>query len=391
MANKKKKKVNRSKQNNNTNKKTANTSAKKNTNTRKKTTNTKKTNTNKKTSTSKNTVVKEIVETKIEEQKIENEVVDVPKKNIKVLTPKEELKEVIDATTKETSKKLKPKQQSFYFNDINENDDIEVKEKSKIKIYTLSFTIALIAIILFLVGYSIYKDRNEKEIEFGKIKFDKYLELYSNPTTDLNYIFISSNSCIICDKYEEKLDKLRSEYKIDINKLDVSNLNDTDLEKLKDSSIFITNIDEPIFISIKDGKVINGVVGDKEYSALKNFVDYSNNPSTNSFTSISINKYMSLLNSNEPIVIYICESKDKVCAEFQQTLELVSSRKNIKIYYLNTEEMLTEDDWNKLNESLGDMWFKPATIIVKDGKIKDYKMENMTEEDLTKFFDKNNL
>ena len=155
------------------------------------------------------------------------------------------------------------------------------------------------------------------------------------------------------------------------------------------------NIDVPLLLSIKGGLEIGKISLDKEYSALKKFIDYSSNPSTvNSFNKISVNKYLSLLKSNEIAIIYIGSHTNNECQKFSTILESVSQELNFKVNFLDTDLITKSDDWKKLNSSnkiFEENWFMPAILIVKEGNIVGYKMESMDKDTLSNFFDRYGL
>ena len=75
-------------------------------------------------------------------------------------------------------------------------------------------------------------------------------------------------------------------------------------------------------------------------------------------------------------------------------LDNVSSSRKIEVKYLNTENITSSDDWEKLessNKIFKDMWFMPTILIVKDGKVIAHKMETLTEKDLNSFLKKNGM
>ena len=89
----------------------------------------------------------------------------------------------------------------------------------------------------------------------------------------------------------------------------------------------------------------------------------------------------------------MCDSSDS-CNKFSTLLDNVSTERKIKVNYLNTENITSSDDWEKLessNKIFEKMWFMPVIMVVKDNKVIDYKMETLTEKDLNKFLKKNGL
>ena len=364
----------------------------------KKKTNVKK-NTKKKTSTRKKSTAKKSI------QNSTKKVISTGKSESKKKTIKNETnnKKEVD-NKKELTVKTKTTEPLV----IKEKNDDEIKnskskeEKSgylltiknviKKNIKYIVHFICLVIVILFLIFVVLkIRNKNSEVIVFDKINMDTYLNLCKE-NNESQYIYLSSNDCINCDAYEKNLKKLENEYKINIKELSVSDLNDEELKKLKDSNLYINdNIETPVLLSIKNN---NGMSGIKEYNALKRFIDYSQNKNGTSFTRISVSDYLNLLKSKDKTLIYICESSDAICEEFSKTLESVTIKKGTKVHYLDTNEIITEENWNKLNNSnkiFEQNWTKPVIMIVKSNKILGYKMYSMSEADLTAFLSKNGL
>lgn len=269
--------------------------------------------------------------------------------------------------------------------------------KKKINKKVLFFTVFVVLLTLVVVLFLLFiKNSNEdtESISFENIVFDEYIELYKSK--ELQFIYLYHDSCVNCDNYEVNLNKLETEFDIKIKKFDYSDLNEDELASLSSSSASLSSdIDVPMLLSIKDGDEINSISGIKEYSALKNFVNSSKNPlDVKSFTKIQVNDYLSLLNSKNKSFIYICSPSNSGCETFTPVLESVSKNRKLKVNYLNTETINTSEDWDKLEGSskiFDNVWFMPAMLIVKDGKIIDYKMEALNEEDLNEFLKENGL
>ena len=259
----------------------------------------------------------------------------------------------------------------------------EIKKKKYYPIILLIFVIILIASgIIFL------NKTSAKAGLFTKIDFDEYMDLYKNE--GLSYIYIKNDNCAQCELIEPSLSKLVTEYKIDIKELNESKLNDDEKEKLISSNtVFDDGFVSPTIISIKNGKEILNVKGNKEYSILKRFVEGSKNPdAAMSFINIDINKYLSVIKSNELSVVYIGRKNSNEYKKYAPILEKVSTELKIKVYYLNTDSLESEDDWNKLessNQIFSGMWFTPATLVIKNGNIVEYKFE-LLDEDMTREF-----
>lgn len=258
-------------------------------------------------------------------------------------------------------------------------------------IFNKYVVIGFIIVVLMLSSLYVVKKIRRRNINndyFEKITLNEYLNLYSSKN-NLEFLYLADTSCMNCDKYETNLLKLKSDLSIKIKKLEINNLNQSDLKKIENTSeLFKDGIVLPTLISIQSGKVIGEINGVKEYSALKKFVDDTKKTTNYSFNIISVDKFVSLLSSKEKVIIYIGNSNDIKCSEYSKLLNNVSNKLNLKVNYLNTVDINSEEDWNKLKNAdnmFKKNWFVPVTIIVKNGKIKSYKMEIMNENDLNKF------
>lgn len=289
------------------------------------------------------------------------------------------------------NKKVIKKEDKSTNNNVVEKINKKLNKKLIVLIVGVLF-ILLVAILGFKLLFSSKKDK--VVVNFENITIEEYNSLYKSK--DLEYIYLYHDSCSKCYDYELNLDKLQSEYNIKIKKLDYSNFNDEELSSLKSSNSFLeSGIDVPTIISIKDGKEVSSLDGIKDYSSLKNFVNVSNEPmSGKSFTKISVDEYVSLLNSKNKSFIYICNSIEDKCEKFTSSLEKTASNRKLKVNYLNLNNIISSSDWDKLSESnkiFNGQWFIPAILIVKNGKIIDYKMEELSESELINFLKENNL
>ena len=281
--------------------------------------------------------------------------------------------------------------------DIRIDKKYGIEEKEKEERVKINFKLILSIMVIIFIASLLILILNHKEesiIEFNYINLNKYQDLYKEE--ELQYIYITKDDCTYCELLDPEVIKLEEEYKIEFKVLNISKLSKKDINKLESSnSVFQDDWDSPILITIKNGQEVSNVKGYKEYTVLKKFIDYSMNPSdNNSFIKIDVNKYLYVLNSKEASLVYICRSNNKSCDMFSNMLEETSTEEKVTVYYLNTDTIDTEKEWDKLNNSsdlFKDTWFVPAILVVKDGKVISYKMETMDKDNLIDFFEKNGL
>lgn len=285
---------------------------------------------------------------------------------------------------------------------VNKNISKSNKKKSKkrsnivdcinIKLVIIIFVILLISLSIFFLFIN-NKNIKNKTNYFEKINIDSYMKLYDESSKTIEYIYLYNSSCISCNTYEDNLSKLESEYEIKIKKFDYTKLNDKELERLKTSNSFLEDeITVPMLLSIKNGKENLAIGGVRSYSALKNFVISSRKDEViNSFNKIDVDEYLSILGSKEESIVFICDSSID-CNKFSIVLDEVAKEKKLKVNYLNTENINSNEDWKKIessNKIFSEMWFMPVIMVVKDNSIVNYKMEVLNKTDLNKFLSDN--
>lgn len=274
-------------------------------------------------------------------------------------------------------------------------DKVKVKLNiSEKKLTLVTILVASVLIIMLIVLFISKFNSKNLNINFENINLEQYLKLYESE--DLEFIYLYNDSCLNCDSYEANLRKLEEEQNIKIKKFDYSNLSTDELSTLYLSTKELSDgIEVPTIISIKEKQVINSISGVKEYSALKNFVNSSKTPlNVKSFLKINVDDYINLLNSKQKSLIYICNPTNSGCKKFTPLFETVSTSQKLKVNYLDTDTINTSEDWDKLQNSskiYDGTWFMPAILIVKDGKVVDYKMEVLNEKNLIKFLKDNGL
>ena len=273
---------------------------------------------------------------------------------------------------------------------LNKSIDLEPRKEINLKlVFSVMLVIFILAVVFLLLNH-----KEDSDITFSKININEYKEIYKKE--ELQYIYITKNNCTYCELINPYVIDLEKDYNIEFKTLNISELSSKELSDLKKSnSAFEDDWEAPMLITVKNGKEVSNVKGYKEYQVLKKFVEYSINPTDNNpFIKIDVNRFVGILNSSELSLVYIGRPNSKSCKMYLPILEDVTTEANIDVYYLNTDTIDTEKEWNVLsnsNDIFKKNWFVPATLIVKDNKVIAYKMETMDKEDLLNFLDKNGL
>ena len=311
--------------------------------------------------------------------------------NKKVTKKTKSEKSVTGKSSKKVSK-ISNIENGFKNNKEDNSKNIVVNEvpkeknvKREISIRKIVTLIVLICIV-FVCGIIFNKPKKQGgDYKFNEINYNTYLELFNGE--DISFIYLIKNNCSECDISNSNVYKLESEMKIKINELNISNLSADEFKNI------YNGISAPVLISVRNGKIIKEESATRGYNVLKSFVTNSQKPvDTYSFNKINVSEYINLLNSKELTYIYMCS--DTSCKEQNRILDDISKTRKFKVNYLNLDEVTTVGDWELLNNSdkiFEDTWFVPVNIVVKNGKIKSYKMEVLDENGLIEFLEDNGM
>ena len=311
--------------------------------------------------------------------------------NKKVTKKTKSEKSVTGKSSKKVSK-ISNIENGFKNNKEDNSKNIVVNEvpkeknvKREISIRKIVTLIVLICIV-FVCGIIFNKPKKQGgDYKFNEINYNTYLELFNGEY--ISFIYLIKNDCSECDISNSNVYKLESEMKIKINELNTSNLSDDEFKNI------YNGISAPVLISVRNGKIIKEESANRDYNVLKSFVTNSQKPvDTYSFNKINVSEYIKLLNSKELTYIYMCS--DTSCKEQNRILDDISKTRKFKVNYLNLDEVTTVGDWELLNNSdkiFEDTWFVPVNIVVKNGKIKSYKMEVLDENGLIEFLEDNGM
>ena len=278
------------------------------------------------------------------------------------------------------------------------------KEKKK----TIIFTIALAVIGLILIGIFVVDILKDKGIISSK-EVDKMMSEFNEvfKSEDRMVIYYASKSCSYCTLQTPILETIDEDYDMEYYYIDSSSLGAKQrneiLEKLEIEHA------TPTTVVVENGKVISKAVGytqgkeyveffvdaevlpeDAEYSAEKDitFIDYSD--------------YEEIINDNSTNIVVVGQTSCSHCIAYKPTINSVAGDYDIVINYLNLTEM-TEDESSDFFESLKIIGYDepkfiesgsfgtPLTLIIENGKVKDYISGQRTYSQLVRELTRNNI
>ena len=107
---------------------------------------------------------------------------------------------------------------------------------------------------------------------------------------------------------------------------------------------------------------------------------------TNSYLiSINTNEFYERYNSGEKFVLLLGRPGCSHCVAFKPIITRVANEKELKVYYLDTDTIETEDDWYFIWE-LVEQEGTPTVAIIQNKALVDSRSGEMTRDDLIYWF-----
>ena len=278
------------------------------------------------------------------------------------------------------------------------------KEKKKTIILTVVLSVICLVLIGFFVvdllkqnGTIVDKETNELMKEFNE-------EFNSKERT---VIFYASSACGYCELQKPILETIAEDYDMEYFEIDSATLG----AKQREEIIEKLEIEgkTPTTIIVQNGKVIDTALG---YTDGQDYVEFfaSNEmipedavySKEANLTFIDYNEYEDLIGENQTHVVVVGQTTCSHCIAIKPALNKVAGEYDLTINYLNLTEM-TEDEYNSFTASLKKIEYNdpdfvekgsfgtPLTLIIKNGKVKDYISGQRTKSQLVREFKKNGL
>jgi len=130
------------------------------------------------------------------------------------------------------------------------------------------------------------------------------------------------------------------------------------------------------------------LVGVVLFIALTVYAFIKDGNSSDLIEEVSYSKLQSIIEKKEKSVILIGRDDCSHCISFRPTMESVAKQYNLKVYYINTNKIDNEDDYNALwafFEADG----TPTTAVVSDGKLIAREEGELTRSNLISFLKAN--
>ncbi|MCM1370316.1 MAG: thioredoxin family protein [Clostridium sp.] len=236
-----------------------------------------------------------------------------------------------------------------------------------------------IIVVLILVGV-ICNIMEQKKV------FDKFNEYYNGSQATL--VVLRKDGCVYCEAYEPEIEFMSKYYGFSYEELSIDKLSTSDYSKMlemlgiTDTSKFGT----PYTVILQNKSVVATLAGAQEEEQIFKFLKDNNFVKQDDkllIDYVDYNGYVSALNSKDKTVIALAQTSCIHCKNVKPVLNELIRDYNIDIKVLNVD-LLAEEDYNKLNESLEFFktvqWGTPTFLIVQDGKLLDYISGEQTKD-----------
>ncbi len=251
-----------------------------------------------------------------------------------------------------------------------------MSENKKLAIVIIAIVVGIMLILLLGSG----KDK------------DFLATFESNFNGEENYlVYVGRESCAYCELMEPSLIDMAERYDFEYLKVDTEELSASTVGEIIGKAGH-TSIGTPYLMIVSNGEVVTEQEGytdyDKTFELLQEY-NIIKEEATLNLNYIDIDEYEQLLNSEEMEVVVIGQSTCGYCVTAKPILNDINEEYGLKINYLNTSYIETQEDFDRLVDSLDyfdNEWGTPVTLILQNGKLVDV-LENLnTEAKYVEFF-----
>ena len=273
---------------------------------------------------------------------------------------------------------------------------------------TIILTAVLVFICLVLIGFLIVNELKENGTIVGN-KTNELMKEFDKKfnSKDRTVIYYASSGCGYCELQTPILETIAEDYDMEYFEIDASTLG----TKQRNEILEKLGIEHatPTTIIVQKGKVIDKAVG---YTDGQDYVEFfSSNEmipedavysQEANLTFIDYEDYEEIVDNTGTQIVVVGQTTCSHCIAIKPALNKVAGEYDLTINYLNLTEM-SEDEYNSFSESLKEIEYNdpdfvesgsfgtPLTLIIENGKVKDYISGERTKSQLVREFKKNGL
>lgn len=210
-----------------------------------------------------------------------------------------------------------------------------MNEKKKL-IMILTVIIVIVMTVLIALLVTILKSHSiRKNVE----------NLYNG--SEINILYLGRDNCSYCQLFSPIIESVSKKYQFDYHFVDTNKLTDKDLIKILNTlDVDINNFGTPYVAIVQNGKKISEQSGYANESDLFMVLQESGiiaqdeiNPYVASDDDEVVKSFINILNSSTKKLVYIGRPTCTYCQKLTPILEEVSTEYNIDYYYVNTDEI----------------------------------------------------
>ena len=273
---------------------------------------------------------------------------------------------------------------------------------------TIILTAVLVFICLVLIGFLIVNELKENGTIVGN-KTNELMKEFDKKfnSKDRTVIYYASSGCGYCELQTPILETIAEDYDMEYFEIDASTLG----TKQRNEILEKLGIEHatPTTIIVQKGKVIDKAVG---YTDGQDYVEFfSSNEmipedavysQEANLTFIDYEDYEEIVDNTGTQIVVVGQTTCSHCIAIKPALIKVAGEYDLTINYLNLTEM-SEDEYNSFSESLKEIEYNdpdfvesgsfgtPLTLIIENGKVKDYISGERTKSQLVREFKNNGL
>lgn len=218
---------------------------------------------------------------------------------------------------------------------------------------------------------------------------------------EVSIIYLGRDNCGYCQLFNPIIKSVSEKYKLDYEYINTNKLTNKDLIKILDTlNVDTNNFGTPYIAIVQNGKKIveqSGYVNESDlfmiFKEAKLIDESEQNPYIASDDNEVVKSFIDVLNSSSKKLVYIGRPTCTYCQKLSPILESVTKEYNIDYYYINTDEIESNElsailyKLGKKSSSFG----TPYLAIVQNGEKISENNGYIEQSDLIEFFKKNSL
>ena len=249
---------------------------------------------------------------------------------------------------------------------------------------------AVVAFIAIIIGFNIYTEKQSEKI------YNNFNNIYDSESEQI--VLLGHESCQWCKLFQPILDFYKQKYTFDYTYIETGDLVEKHFSKiLEQLNVKEDDFGTPLMAFVKSGKVteiIYGYIDEKILLEKLKEHQFVLEEEKDVLSYLDLDSLKKTIKSKQRSIIVVGQTTCSYCIRFKPVLMKISDGQNIKIHYINYDEVKEQDALKEYLSSFdafkGD-WGTPLTIIVENGKVISEFSGYAEESTYLEFLKENNL